>query len=177
MTYQEIEANELRHLIDKQEITEVLYRFSRAVDRQDVELLVTVYHEEATDDHGAFSGSAKDFIAWVKRGWATGLLAGSNHVVTNVLVEFGPEPDSASVESYFFAHHTWNSKEGILDDFLGGRYLDRFARRDGVWRILNRRCVWDWGRTSRATDETWLTRVPGEYTFGTTDRSDASYLP
>jgi hypothetical protein len=176
MADQEIESSDIRNLIDKQEITEVLGRFSRAVDRQDLELLATVYHEGATDDHGAFSGPAEDFIDWVRRGWATGLLASSNHVVTNVLVELGPGPDSASVESYFFAHHTWKAKDGALDDFLGGRYLDRFERRNGMWGILSRRCVWDWGRTSPATEETWLTRVPGDYTFGVPARSDASYL-
>jgi hypothetical protein len=39
---------------DKQEITEVIYRFARAIDRCDKQLIASVFHPGATDDHGSF---------------------------------------------------------------------------------------------------------------------------
>jgi SnoaL-like protein len=168
-----VDPLELRALLDKQAITEVLYRFSRAVDREDLDLMRTIFHEDATDDHGVFIGSATDFVEYVQRGWASGILAGSNHVVTNVLIDL--DGDVAHVESYFFAHHTWKGRHVMLDDFLGGRYLDRFERRDGVWRIAARRCVWDWGRSDPSTEDSWTHRLRGDYTFGVRGPDDPSY--
>jgi hypothetical protein len=33
-----------------------------------------------------------------------------------------------------------------MDFFVGGRYLDRFERRDGAWRIVERVGMTDWAR-------------------------------
>ena len=35
--------------------------------------------------------------------------------------------------------------------FAAGRYLDRFARRDGVWKIAHRLAVYDWTMTVPAS--------------------------
>jgi hypothetical protein len=112
------------------------------VDRQDLALFASVFHEDAIDDHGCFSGPVAGFIEYVKQGWVTGILASTNHVVTNI---------------------------------LSGRYIDRFERRSGVWKIASRRCAWDWGRSEPVTDDAWFRRVRGEYTFGKQGRSDPLY--
>nr|QQZ49247.1 nuclear transport factor 2 family protein [Phenylobacterium glaciei] len=55
---------QVQALIDKQAITEVLFNYCRAVDRADIALLTSCYHDDATEDHGGtFSGSAADYIA------------------------------------------------------------------------------------------------------------------
>ena len=36
-------------------------------------------------------------------------------------------------------------------DTWHGRYLDRYERRDGEWRIAARVCVHEWTRTDRVT--------------------------
>ena len=36
-----------------------------------------------------------------------------------------------------------------LTDFFSGRYVDRFERRDDVWRIANRVVVHDWSVSNR----------------------------
>ncbi len=56
-----------------------------------------------------------------------------------------------------------------------GRYLDRYERRDGVWKILHRRVVvdpWDSQRFAQAGPNPW-----GEdlFTFGADDPSDPSF--
>jgi hypothetical protein len=54
----------LQVLLDKQEIHEVLMRYCRGIDRCDAELLRSVYHADAVDDHGQLNGKAADFIPW-----------------------------------------------------------------------------------------------------------------
>ena len=42
--------NKIQKLIDKQEIYEVLTRYCQGVDRCDVELIKSVYHEDAQEE-------------------------------------------------------------------------------------------------------------------------------
>ena len=50
---------------DKLEIQDVIYKLARGIDRCDENLLTECFHEGATDDHGHFKGTAKEFIEWV----------------------------------------------------------------------------------------------------------------
>jgi hypothetical protein len=63
------------------------------------------------------------------------------HQIANVLIELHGE--AAAVESSFLALQT-NAAAPTLETFLCGRYLDRFERRDGQWRIAERTVVYDW---------------------------------
>ena len=54
----------MRGTVDRAEIIECLHTYARAMDRFDRELARSVYHEGATDDHGNFSGPAREFIEW-----------------------------------------------------------------------------------------------------------------
>jgi hypothetical protein len=38
--------------------------YSRGIDRLDRELLMSVYHEDAIDDHGVFVGNREEFADW-----------------------------------------------------------------------------------------------------------------
>jgi hypothetical protein len=56
----------LAELQAKEDIREVLYRYARAVDRCDIDLLKSVYHEDAVDAHGlTFCGNAHDFADFI----------------------------------------------------------------------------------------------------------------
>ena len=131
----------VQSLLDKQEITEVLLRYSRAVDRADVELLRGCYHEDATEDHGGiFAGSARDYVAKIapllpRAGTLT-------HAVSNILIEL--EGACARVEAYITTFARMQ-KDGVKFDTLTlARTVDRFERRDGTWRIAARRLTWEW---------------------------------
>ena len=47
---------ELQNLLDRQAILDCLNRYNRGVDRCDEELLLSAYHEDATECHGTFTG-------------------------------------------------------------------------------------------------------------------------
>lgn len=129
----------LRDLLSKQEITEVLYRASRAVDRGDIAMMASCFHSDATDYRGVVNGPAEN-----ARNALKGIKINvTHHVTTNVSIEL--DGDVAKAESYVTAfHHVEKPEGGARDELLRARYLDRFERRDGKWKIAQRITVWDW---------------------------------
>ena len=116
---------DLNSLVAELEIRRVLARYCRAVDRGDVALLKSVYHPDATDDHGTFQGSGWDFAEALVPEMDKSSL-NSQHHVTNVLIEL--DGDRARVESYVLALHPVRDRETGAEThaLAGGRYLDRF---------------------------------------------------
>jgi 3-phenylpropionate/cinnamic acid dioxygenase small subunit len=134
---------ELAEVVARMEIQDVLWRYARGVDRVDLDVLVSVYHPEATDAHTSFSGNGREYARrLVERLQGEGFI-GSHHI-TNMVLELDG-PDDARVESYFLAFHP-HGDEGAEMGVASGRYLDHFQRRDGEWRILARQVVMDWTR-------------------------------
>jgi hypothetical protein len=117
------------------EILDVLTRFCRGVDRHDRTLLESCYHPGATDDHGIYRGEAKGFIDWVLG--ATEGISFMQHTITNHLV-LGAGDGVVTTETYYHAR-TLGADGELAHAF--GRYLDRFERRDGEWRIAQRLCT------------------------------------
>jgi hypothetical protein len=125
----------LRKLIDKDEIADVLARYCRGVDRCDAELIASAFHPDAVDEHSyrILSGTeVGPFL--VDRMRAT--FKASLHSMLQSRIEV--DGDTASGETYYVA---WllsdqGGKERI--DQAEGRYVDRFSRRDGEWRIAHR---------------------------------------
>src|SRR5262249_58000121 len=74
---------------------------------------------------------AEKLIAWVRKAEQTPI-----HMVTSQLIEI--DGDVAASEAYFFASHVERVGEEDLVLQSIGRYLDRFERRDGEWRIARR---------------------------------------
>lgn len=131
---------DLTELSDRQEIHDVLVRYCRAVDRGDLDLLLSVYHPDATDDHGMYSGNGHDFARWLLSRPGRAELVTQHHL-TNSTVRC--DGDVARAETYFVAVHRRPGPPVSVGQF-GGRYLDRLERRDGAWRIAHRVVVHDW---------------------------------
>lgn len=128
------------------EIRQQLMRYCRGVDRRDAEVIRSVYHPDATDDHGSFKGLGVEFADYVVAA-LDALETPSQHHITNVLIELAGE--RAAVESYFLAFHPQPASDASAREpiaFVGGRYLDRFECRDGRWAIAHRQVVLDWTR-------------------------------
>ncbi len=133
-------ANErLERLIDQQDIEAVLARYCRGVDRGDEALLAACYHPDGTDDHGTFVGLGSDFARWAVGGAAEVWVA-SHHTVHNVLIDW-LDSDVAQVECAVLAFNHRRSAEEV--EVFAGRYLDRFERRDGAWKIAHRLALRD----------------------------------
>jgi hypothetical protein len=159
-------------LLAKQACTELVYQLARGLDRCDEGLLRSVFHPDATDDHGGFKGSANDFV-----GWALGALATmerTQHLIGNVLVEV--VGDRAIGEAYFVANHDMHDAEGrAVRMIAAGRYLDRFERREGVWKIAHRHAVYDWNANLDRTDN-WDRSPTSPREFGRRGGGDPIYV-
>jgi SnoaL-like domain len=128
------------------EIQRALATYCRGVDRGDLELIKSVYHEDGAEiNHGGWRGNGREFAQRaVERMDRTGRVG--QHHITNVLIYL--DGAVAKVESYFLAlHPSHNPTDGQIHLFpTGGRYLDRFERRAGVWKIATREVIMDWSQ-------------------------------
>ena len=162
-------------LIAKDQIRDVLFRYSRGVDRGDRDLLKSAYHEDAFDEHAHFySGNAHLFCDMIiDKGDAFPVL---QHYICNSMIDV--DGDSAYAESYSFAFQRLLHNDQPFDCFYGTRLLDRFERRRGEGKILHRRGVLDWNRDEELR-ETWGRGIFGNHPtpehMGRRDQGDPSY--
>lgn len=167
-------ADQMALLVDRQEIVEAICRYCRGVDRNLEALLQSVYHDDAVEDRGSgprlFKGRARDFVplllAMVNRHYTA-----TQHFVGNCLIDL--DGNRACVETYFHAHHRLketNPPAGARQMILAGRYLDKFEKRDEVWKISYRRMIADWSHEGPIS-ENWLEINPGLHR-GTREETD-----
>lgn len=157
-------------LLDQQEIQEVIYRYCRGIDRRDFALVRACYHADATDEHGSFSGGVDDYLTWVEA--LLGRYSWTMHLVGNVLIDWGPSNDVAAAESYGVALHRSDEPKPHLNLATGFRYLDRFERRQGTWKIASRVAVSEW--SIQIPRESWW-EIPDSLLKGRRDPRDALY--
>jgi hypothetical protein len=163
--------NALRLVLDRQDIAQVINRLARAVDRRDKDLVDACFHEDATDDHGIFKGTARAFSEWVMVQLAN--YQRTQHSISNQLIEI--EGDLAVCESYFHAHHVMETPQGEINIVVAGRYLDRLERRENAWKIAHRGVVYDWNRIDPSTDG-WKTEpIASQLARGQASAQDPSY--
>lgn len=159
-----MESSDVRAYLDKQEIYEVLLRYTRGLDRLDVKLLASCYHDDAYHDHGMWKGPAMDFVDYAKTTLTT--MDRTLHTVENALITVQSETHAVS-EAYCSALHrvpSMKSESGFANHTVYVRYLDRFERRDGgPWRIAERTVVFEWS-TVTPIDREW--RLTEEYARG-----------
>ncbi|TAL01480.1 MAG: nuclear transport factor 2 family protein [Rhodospirillaceae bacterium] len=133
----------LQLLLDRVAIEDVLVRYCHAVDRCDADLLRTVYWPDATDDHIFWKGNAEAFVDFCIPILKT--RDQTMHAISNILIRI--DGNEARVQCYFHAYERLRRKDGTSNDItMDGRYLDRMEKRNGEWRIADRKCVMDWWR-------------------------------
>ena len=137
----EPQASELQALLDKQAIRDLAQLYCRAADRHDHELMRTLYHPDARDDHGVmFKGLAMEFIDTLPTIFAT--METLHHNVTTHNIEL--DGDRAEGEVYVLAFHKVRTDTGSFDLLIGGRYFDKYEKRSGSWKFSHRAVVADW---------------------------------
>jgi hypothetical protein len=165
-------------LLDKQDITEVMFKFARALDRVDGELMKSTYWEDAVEEHQDpifpeqffWNGNAHEFVPIAMKGFE-GLKA-TQHRISNPLIELSG--DEATAECYVWAYHL-HEEDGVdKEGTLGGRHLFRFERREGEWKILHRSTIFDFNQNHEAT-AVWGEAYGDKYKGKRIDRTDDSY--
>lgn len=132
---------QLEALLDKQAITELVYAYCNAADRHDFDKMRALYHDDAIDEHGKFAkGPAKEFLDKLPQIQAP--MAILHHNVTTVNLKLAG--DRAEGEIYLIAMHQVRDGGALYDVLIGGRYFDKYEKRDGVWKFSHRSIVADW---------------------------------
>jgi len=159
-----------KRIADRNAIIDCIVRFCRAINRQDTELLLSVFHPDAIDDHGFFVGDRQQFLKWIGLVYAD--FEHGQHYVTNHTIELNGS--EAHVESYWLVVNVLKGAPAPL--IAGGRYIDRFEERDGLWAIARRVCLTEWGcapgARERSPDVTELLAKSG---ISALDKTDLSY--
>lgn len=134
-----IDQQKIQLAIDKMEIRDALARYCRGLDRQDVNLMLSAYHMDAREQHGSFDGTPAEYGRYVMDIVKNSKV--SLHMITNVLIEVNG--NIANSETYVYVIH---QMEGVEEDHIVGRYLDRFEKRAGEWKIAHRLLTLEWSR-------------------------------
>jgi len=143
------QAADIQALIDKQAIAELVFGYSRAVDRKDFELLRSLYTEDGFDDHGGlYCGPAAGYVDWLEQAMASCDI--TTHSVHNHLIAL-QSADCAEGEVYVTAYHRLHDGNGGYNELIEGlRYLDRYRKCDGRWLFASRTLINDWAQVGPA---------------------------
>jgi hypothetical protein len=174
-------------IADRMMIEDLMHRWCRSVDRLDFDLMRSVFHPDATDDHGAFKGDVEGLVSWIRERHRT--ITFSAHRLSNMLIEF-TGPDQALVETYAEVIQRYPADgKAALAQLSGGqqggsgtaavlnsyvRYVDTFERRKGEWRIATRIVVQDWKEIRDLPLDEWKP-TPG-WPAGRRDQDDPLYV-
>ncbi len=161
-----INTETLQAAIDRQVITDLIYRYSRSMDRMDAELGYSLWHEDAVVDYGDhYQGSARGFIDLVCEEHKHALY--HSHQMSNIIIEL--DGDSAGSETYQTTNMRIMQGEQVKQITIWGRYIDQWSRRDGRWAIDKRISIRDF---DEIRDVVPLGKLETE---GRRDQSDPSY--
>jgi hypothetical protein len=144
----------IQALLDKSEITDLLTRYLRAIDRGDIATLRACYLPGATEEHGGiYSGPAQGYIDTIESA-LTHPRAVATHALSNVLIEV--EGDEARSEHYVLAMTRIKVDGVVSDSLVATRVIDDLRRQDGRWGIARRRLRFDWAHDIGPRPDLWL---------------------
>ncbi|MEV8546498.1 nuclear transport factor 2 family protein [Streptomyces sp. NPDC051572] len=132
----------IQELLDKQDITALLHRYSLALDTRDWALLETCFRADAVFVTDGFEPC--DGFPVIRQAIETALggLDQSQHYLTNVLVSL--DVDTATVTSYLQAQHVRRSAQGDPNYVVAGIYRDEVVRTASGWYFARRTLQVTW---------------------------------
>ncbi|BFM07110.1 nuclear transport factor 2 family protein [Halioxenophilus aromaticivorans] len=128
----------LKALVLRNTLYDCQLRFTRGMDRFDEDLFLSAFHSDAVISAGPFVGSPQELYSWAKDLHEQGQKA-TQHCLLNFNVD--AQGDAAHTETYYqFVARNKDDSNWIA----GGRYIDKFTRIDGQWRISTRQNIIEW---------------------------------
>ncbi|WP_373082951.1 nuclear transport factor 2 family protein [Zhongshania sp.] len=132
------QAARLMQLLHRQDIHDCLLGFSRAMDRFDRDLFLASFHPDAIISAGEFVGGPVELYDWASAMHEVGQSATQHNLLNHTCDIDG---DVAHTETYYlFVGRNRDDSNWIA----GGRYIDRFERRNNEWKIAFRSNAIEW---------------------------------
>ncbi|MDF3340749.1 nuclear transport factor 2 family protein [Mycolicibacterium septicum] len=135
--------------MDELQISNLLYRYARAVDSKDWELYRSVFTEDAHIDYssaGAIVGGRDEVVDWFAANF--GVIPWSMHYITNIEI-LEADGDTASVRAMFYNPMQLPGMAEI--SACGGYYHHELVRTADGWRSRSLR-----------EENLWFTNPPGQ---------------
>ncbi len=190
-----ISEKAFQELVDRQQISDVIHRYCRAADRLDIDLFKTVFWDDGVYEGGPADGPASAFIPALIGDVVRNMFVVSHHAVSNILIEL--DGDVAHAETYLVAYHLSHptpesraaligrenaeaagyADDQVIEFILGARYIDRFERRNGDWRIAKRKLVPEWNQVANYSGILKGGQLDLLRLRGSRDLSDPLYSP
>ncbi len=124
--------SDVRELLDRQALTQVLYNFCKGVDRFDYDMLNNCWWPDGTDDHGIFIGTGTEFCDWVFP-FLQASMERTQHNILNTYIEI--KGDKAHSECYFVIWHRMLPviKMNMAEFIRSSNSAVNKDRRKGMW--------------------------------------------
>jgi hypothetical protein len=138
----------VRELRDKREIYETMMLYCRGIDRGIPEMAAASFWPDATIDTGILVKSGSDTTTgreWMDKNGCKATM----HFLGNQYVEL--QGDIAFCETYMLSYMTMDHEGAEYTRVRGSRYIDRWERREGSWKVARRVVVDDWTRFDPST--------------------------
>jgi len=162
--------NRLDYLMSRMEIFDCINRIARGVDRLDRDIFRTGYHEDAILDFGTHIGTPDQHMDFFFDLHAK-MQTATSHTICNHTCEI--DGDVAHTETYYI--YGSENTSGTPVTVAGGRYVDKFERRNGRWAIALRKCVPTWNMTPDSDVSRQIAEAFKLVGNNVRDRSDMSY--
>jgi 3-phenylpropionate/cinnamic acid dioxygenase small subunit len=136
------------------ELNQLAYRYAAAVDACDEAAFLAVFtpgarlrsfHPDAAEPFADLAGHAQ--LATIPN-TMRGMYRATTHMMTNHLVDVAG--DAASGEVLCTARHLELDGASTINVII--RYIDRYARHEGAWRIADRQIRFLWSERHAVTD-------------------------
>jgi len=142
---------EVQLLLDREDISQVLYRYATAIDTRDWDLLATCFTDDLEADFRSFGGRevVKGKAQWLEviKGTIQGLDA-TQHLTANHV--HAVDGASATLVAYLQALHRLDTARSDPEYTVGGYYTcDMLRGDDGQWRMCRYALVVTWHRGNR----------------------------
>ena len=153
-------------LDDREAIREKIALYAHAIDRRRWAMMEALFHPDARFGFGPVEGDWRGFVEQARS--IIDPCTATQHQLGQTLIGFAG-PDVAHCETYMTAMHVvpagyprpevFPDRGATYAAIVAGRYVDRFEKRDGDWRIARRQGLYDW-REYRAIGEADLAGMP-----------------
>ena len=147
-TAKKAEATVAADLGTERAVTALIYKVARLTDERDYVAWMELFTEDgeysAVTDENLFRDVGRNAlyerVAFLMGVWQVPR-AKTMHLVSNIEVSAGEDANSAQAVSNFIMTRTADLEHSVLH--AAGRYIDRFERHGGAWRIRDRLVVVD----------------------------------
>ena len=147
----------LRALQDRIDITDVLYRYSSAIDPFDNEGVRSVLADDVWAQYGNLEpvSGADSLAEWIAG--ATSTITWQHHLLSVYHVEV--DGDVATALSYLTSYQGFDAEPNVAKTLVA-RYHDELRRTSEGWKISRRVAEFLFGE-SREPDDAWLSLLGG----------------